>query len=239
MRQAARTACALTALSLTALTLSACGGGSGSDSAETSATASAPKQVTPADRLTKLVITDADVHGFKVKKPDSDYAFAASRDDVTVDKPACKPVAYALNQLPLGKPEADLTRDVAQGAYSGVSTYVTLTSYASGEAKSTLAELSKSVAACGGGFTAKAKVNTSSYDSVSTEKAPSGGDETLAFKSTLAFRGIHHTLRTEAVRRGDVIAVYFSVNGFAIGQGKPSDAKLPDAVVKAQNAKLG
>jgi hypothetical protein len=33
--------------------------------------------------------------------------------------------------------------------------------------------------------------------------------------------------------------VYFSVDGMAIANGRPSDAKLSPPVVKAQNGKLG
>ncbi|MFB6555715.1 hypothetical protein ACFCWX_38230, partial [Streptomyces sp. NPDC056405] len=58
------------------------------------------------------------------------------------------------------------------------------------------------------------------------------------FRSTLTFRGADHTVHTQAVRSGDVVAVYFSVDGLAIANARPSDAKLSAAVVKAQNAKL-
>ncbi|MFC7982677.1 hypothetical protein [Streptomyces sp. NPDC057336] len=65
------------------------------------------------------------------------------------------------------------------------------------------------------------------------------GDESLAFRSTLTFRGAAHTVHTQAVRSGDVVAMYFSVDGLAIANARPSDAKLSAAVVKAQYAKLG
>ena len=55
----------------------------------------------------------------------------------------------------------------------------------------------------------------------------------------MTFRGVTHTLHTEAVRDGDVLAVYFAVNGLAIADNtRPSDAKMPANVVRAQNAKL-
>ncbi|MEU4926948.1 hypothetical protein AB0G54_10655 [Streptomyces yokosukanensis] len=244
MRQAARTTSALALLSLAALTVTACGGSS--DSAADAPSADKPKatatrteQPTPAERLAKLVITKADVDGYRVEKYDTKYTFAKSQNEVTVAKTACAPLAYAMNQLPLGKPQADLTRTVLTGKYGTASTYVTLATYASGEAKSAMAGLSKAVNSCGGGFTAKADGNTSPYDSVTSENAAPAGAESLAFKSTMTFRGMTHTLHTEAVRRDDIVAIYFSVNGFAIADGKPSDAKLPAAVVGAQNRKLG
>ena len=241
MKRAALAVSTLSLLSLT--TLTACGGNADSDSAtgEPRPSASRAKQVTPAERLAKLMITKADVPGLDVKPTtrqdgDDKYVFAKSPDDVTVDKPACTPLAYAMNQLALGEAQGDLTHFVPKGSEF---TYITLTAYAPGKAESAFAGLAKGVDSCGGGFTAKAN-GTTKYDSVTTEKpVAEGGDESLAFRSTTTFRGITHTMHGEAVRRGDVVAVYFSADGMAMVQDRPGDARLPAAVVKAQNAKLG
>lgn len=236
-----RAALAVSTLSL--LSLTACGGSADSDSAtgEPRPTAPRAKQVAPAERLAKLMITKADVPGLDVKatsrdEGDDKYVFAKSPDDITVDKPACAPLAYAMNQLPLGEPQGDLTHYVPQGSEF---TYITLTKYAPGKAESAFAGLAKSVDSCGGGFAAKAN-GTTTYDSVTAEEpVAKAGDESLAFRSTVPFRGITHTMHAQAVRKGDVIAVYVSVDGMAMVQDRPGDAKLPAAVVKAQNAKLG
>ncbi|MFK4544726.1 hypothetical protein RKD29_004322 [Streptomyces tendae] len=114
--------------------------------------------------------------------------------------------------------------------------YATLASYAPG---APLAEAQKAVGACGDGFTDKADGNESPYDSVTAEKVAPVGDESLGFTSTMTFRGVPHVLHGEVVRSGDVLAVYFSVDGMAIANGRPSDAKLSPTVVKAQNGKLG
>lgn len=239
MKRAALAASTLSLLSLT--TLTACGGDTDSATGEPAPTTSQAKQITPAQRLEKIVITTADI-GRAVEKPsakDDEYVFAKSQDDITVDKQACAPLAYAMNQLPLGEPQADLNRHIS-GGYGNTSTYITLMTYdTTDKAESALAGLSKAVDSCGGGFTAKAK-DTSTYGSVTAEKplAPAG-DQSLAFRATFPFRGVTHIMHGEAVRSGDVIAVYFSANGFAIIDDRPSDAKLPAAVVKAQNAKLG
>ncbi|MFE7811172.1 hypothetical protein ACFU5P_04155 [Streptomyces sp. NPDC057433] len=242
-RATSATLATLSLLSLAALT--ACGGGSDSSTDEGAAadkpraTASKENQATPAERLEQLMITKADVSGKNVDETDSEFAFAASQEEVTVEEPVCAPLAYAMNQLPLGEPQADLTR-VVMGDLNQAFTYVTLTTYEPGQAESTLAGLSEAVNACGGGFTAKANGNTSAYDSVTAEKpVAEAGDESLAFQSTLTFRGVPHTVHTQAARSGDVLAVYFSVNGTSIANSTPSDAKLSAAVVKAQNAKLG
>ncbi|MFD4261014.1 hypothetical protein ACFWR9_26160 [Streptomyces sp. NPDC058534] len=236
----------LTLLSLAALT--ACGGDSGSDadSAEKpAATASAEKQATAEEQLRQMVITKADVSGMDVSDADvsnsdnSEFVFAKSQQEVTVEKPVCAPLAYAMNQLPLGEPQADLTRSVSKGLNDPF-TYVMLAAYESGQAESALTDLSKAVDACAGGFTAKANGNTSAYESVTAEKpVAEAGEESLAFRSTLTFQGVTHTVHTQAVRSGDTLAVYFSVDGMAIANARPSDAKLSPTVVKAQNAKLG
>ena len=227
---------ALAVVSALALTsaLTACSGGE-----DTPSGAPAPpkaKQITPAQRLAKAIVTKDDLPGYNVSEPEAQYAFAKSSDEVTVDKPGCAPLAYAMNQLPLGKPQADLTRSAGAG-YGKESTYITLASYeTAAQAESSLAGLAKAVPECGG-FTAKAGKNSTAYGSVTAEKGTATG--AVAFRSTMTFRGVTHTLRTEAVRDGDVLAVYFSVNGFAIADStRPSDAKMPANVVKAQNSKL-
>ncbi|MFC4464992.1 hypothetical protein ACFPH6_10625 [Streptomyces xiangluensis] len=238
-RHAALASCALSIAVLTGLT--ACGSGDAeTDTAadKPEATAAPAKEVSPAERLAKLVITTADVDGHNVEEPGSEFIFAKSQDEVTVDKKACAPLAYAMNQLPLGEPQADLTRVASKdpNAY----TYVTLSAYEDdGEAESAMSGLSKAVDSCGGGFTAKANGNASPYDSVTAEKADPAGEESLAFKSTMAFSGVSHTVHTTAVRSDDVIAVYFAVDGRAIAEARPSDTPVSPVVAKAQNAKLG
>ncbi|WP_406488702.1 hypothetical protein [Streptomyces phaeochromogenes] len=237
-------ALAASALSLSALAcLTACGGGgsdSGTDAADKpEATASRTKEVSPADRLAKLMITKADVGGYAVEEPSDEFVFAKSPDEVTLDRKVCAPLAYAMNQLPLGEPQADLTRVASKDGLNGGFTYVTLTAYQDGGAESAMAGLAKAVASCGDGFTAKSKSGTSPYDSVTAEPTTKSGDESLAFKSTMTVLGTTHTLHSAAVHHDDVIAVYFAVDGRAIAESRPSDVKLAAAVVEAQNAKLG
>ncbi|MEV8594985.1 hypothetical protein [Streptomyces sp. NPDC052012] len=236
-----RTALTASALSLLAVsTLTACGGDKEADNStgEPRPATSQAQQVTPEQQLAKLMVRQADVDGFSVDEPSDEFVFAKSPEEVKVDEPACAPLAYAMNQLPLGDPTADLTRVLSKGL-NDAHTYITLTAYEAGAAQPTLAEVRKAVAACGDGFTAKASGGTSAYDSVTEEEVGPAGDETLGFKATMTFRGASHTLHTQVVRKADVLGVYFSVNGVDIAQAKPSDAELPAAVVKAQNAKLG
>ncbi|MGW0813291.1 sensor domain-containing protein [Streptomyces viridiviolaceus] len=242
MKRARSTAAsALILVSLAALT--ACGGDADSDAKadRPQASASTAKEVTPGQRLAGLMVTAADVEGFTVQEQDDEFLFAESAEEVRIDEQLCAPLAYAMNQLPLGDPVAGLTRVLSEDAKgpSSAHTYVTLTTYASDSAaKSAVADVKKAVRSCGNGFTAEASGGTSTYDSVTAEKVTPAGDDSLGFSATMTFRGASHTLHTEVVRSGDVVGVYFSVNGMAIANARPSEAELPAAVVEVQNAKL-
>ncbi|WP_409235230.1 hypothetical protein [Streptomyces sp. PA5.6] len=244
-----RTALAAPALALvSALTLGACGDSdSSSSSSEDTSTGtskdsaeSPEKPVDPAAELRRAALTEHEVKGFTVKKPDKKYAFASSQEQLKVDKAACAPVAYATNQLPLGTPKADLIRLATGAKGPGAFTYVTLATYGDGEAQTTLADLSKAVRSCGTGFSAKAGRNTGSYSSITAETAPepNGADESLAFKVTTKYEGMTHTMRAQAARHGDTIALYYAVDGMAFTQARPGNAKIGKAVVDAQSAKL-
>ncbi|MEU9352270.1 hypothetical protein AB0D65_14900 [Streptomyces griseoloalbus] len=230
-------ASAFSALSLTALT--ACGTGAEPDGTTGEPRPSAPvtKPPTPAERLAGLMVTPADVDGLSVEPPSDDFLFAESPEEVTLDQQVCAPLAHATNQLPLGDPQADLTRVLSKGPTT-THTYITLTAYAAGGAQAAVNEMKKAVDSCGDGFTAKASGGTSSYDTVTAEEVAPAGDESLGFEAAMTFRGVTHTHHTEVVRHGDVIGVYFAVDGMAIANARPSDAKLPQAAVKAQNARL-
>lgn len=247
MKRATLALTLLSALSLT--TLTACGGDDGSDAttagkpkATTSQAKEAKeaKEASPAERLAKLMVTKAEVTGYNVEKPDPEYAFATSPDQVTSNKTACVPLALAMNQLPLGDATADLTRNLTKNLSEG-STSITLATYATeGKAEAALTGLEKALDACGKGFTAKAGKNSSTYDSVTAEKPrTTGAPGSVAFASTMTYKGVTHTMHTEAVRNGDTLTVYFAVNGVAIYQHQQSDTKLPAAVLTAQNGKLG
>ncbi|MCP9994041.1 hypothetical protein LUX09_31980 [Streptomyces albogriseolus] len=187
------------------------------------------------------MIAPAEVKGFSVKPYDDEFALAQSSSEMTADTPACAPLALAMNQLPLGEPQADLTRVLApesQGL-SGTQTHVTLTTYAPGEVPAVLADVKKAVDACGDGFTAKGSNGSTVYDAVAAEDVAPAGEETVGFTATTSYQGVSHTVHAQVVRAGDVVGVYFAADGMAIVNGRASDAKLPPAVVKAQSAKLG
>jgi hypothetical protein len=77
----------LAAVSVLALAsaLTACSGSE--DAPAGSPSAPKAKPVAPAQRLAKVMVTKDDLPGYNVSKPEAEYAFAKSSDEVTVDKP--------------------------------------------------------------------------------------------------------------------------------------------------------
>ncbi|MFI1356785.1 hypothetical protein ACH4TV_24870 [Streptomyces sp. NPDC020898] len=229
----------VTALSLAALT--ACSGGDGNtntaDKPTAPASASQAKQLGPAERLAQLLVTKAEAVDYTVREPAEGEALAQSQDDMSVDKPDCAPLAYAMNELPVGDPKASLVR-VANGPDS-MFTLITLATYADGKAEAAMKGLTAAADSCGGGYTAKSTSGaTTTYGSVTVETAPAGGDESLATAATFQHQGVTQTLRTQTFRFGDTIANYFSLDSGSLVQGRQGQAKIPAALVKAQNAKL-
>ena len=232
----------LSLLCLAALT--ACSGdGEGdketADKPKASTSASQTKQAGPAERVAQLLVTKAEAGDYRVDKPAEGDALAPSKDDMNVDKADCAPLAYAMNELPIGDPEASLVR-VAHGTEGAMLTYITLATYADGKAEAAMKGLTAAAGACGGGYTAKSSAGAATtYDSVTVETAPAGGDESLATAATFQYQGVTQTLRTQSFRFGDAIASYFSLDSGRLLQGGPGQAEIPAALVKAQNAKLG
>ncbi|MFI9819833.1 hypothetical protein ACIHFC_05045 [Streptomyces sp. NPDC052013] len=232
----------LSALSLT--TLTACGGGDDTGSAaETTArpktTASqASPSADPAARLAELLVTKAEAGDYDVREPAAGDALAESQEELRVDKKACAPLAYATNYLPVGDPEASLTHVADKG--TTVYTYITLATYAEGEAEAAMKGLAEAVTSCASGYTAKSSKAATTYSSVTKETSPSksGADESIAAASTVAYKGTQ-TMRNQTFRFGDTIVNYFSINSGGFIHGRSSQAEVPAELVEAQNAKLG
>ncbi|WP_369248415.1 hypothetical protein [Streptomyces sp. R41] len=230
---------AASALSLAAV-LTACGGsdqGTDSNSKPEKTTASPAKTLSPAEQVARLMVTKAEAGGYSVRKPSAGDSLAETQDEMNVDKAACTPLAYAMNELPVGTSEASLTR-VADKS-TGMLTYITLSTYADGKAATAMKDLTTAADSCGSGFTAKSNSGSTTYDSVTVETAPSGSDESLATAATFKFRGLTQTIRTQTFRFGDTIASYFTLDSSAFMNAHLGKAKIPADLVKAQNSKLG
>lgn len=241
MKQAALALPLLSVLSLA--TLTACGGGDGSDSdakttAQPKATASQAKPaVDPVKELTKLFVTKAEVSDYTVHEPAKGDAMAETQQDMRVDKAACAPLAYATNYLPLGAPEASVVHVANDGTFAY--NYITLATYTEGKAEAAMKGLAEAVSSCTAGYTAKSDKASTPYTSVKKETpfSDAAADESIATASTVDYKGTQ-TMRTQTFRFGDTIVNYFSVDSGGFMKGQSSSAKVPTALVKAQNAKL-
>ncbi|MEV2253136.1 hypothetical protein AB0I94_21575 [Streptomyces sp. NPDC050147] len=251
-----RTMHATAALAATAaLLLTACssGGGDGSDGDKGSKSgdsgkAAADSSTPPAKKkraksAAQLALAKTEVPGHAVVEPSDDFVFAKSQDNIKLSKPVCAPLGHAMSQFPVGDAQDSYVRVAEMKEFNGAFTYITLATYAPGEAQSTMAAMTKAVSACAGGFTAKGDKASNVYDSVTSETtgtAPTpGADESLAFRATTKYQGDTHTVRTQATRHGDTIAVYFAMDGSAFVQSRSGNGKIFPAVVKSQEKKLG
>ncbi|MFC7512638.1 hypothetical protein ACFQV4_29985 [Streptomyces thermocarboxydus] len=173
-----------------------------------------------------------------VKPYDDQFALATSSSEMTADKPACTPLALALNQLPLGEPQADLTRSLDSESQGAPDTYVTLTTYAQGEAQAVLADVKKAVAACGDGFTAKGATAApcTSRSRRRTSLRPRG-DGGLLGHDFVPGRVAHppHPGRPRGRRRRRLLRRRRHGDGHRPSERREAAA----AVVKTQSAKLG
>ncbi|MFE2515556.1 hypothetical protein [Streptomyces mirabilis] len=213
-----------------------CAGGDSDAADEPGPKASRAEEPGPARRPATQMITVADLgHGYSVRDfslAKEKSAFATTPDRITVDRGPCHPLATVLNQLPLGRPQAFLTRIVSpekslgaatEGAVGAAAkeatavTYVTLAAYDRGMATAAMDTLlARGVDSCRLGFTARA-VNgaTRTYHSVAGEEAGTAGEKALAYRAAT------------------------TVDGAARVDGEPRGPRVPAAVFTAQNAKLG
>ncbi|MFJ8047204.1 hypothetical protein [Streptomyces luteogriseus] len=231
-----RTAAAVSLLTAAALTcLAGCSGTTAP--ATPGASASPARQQTPAQRLTGLMVTAADLGpGYSVREFDpteGKSVFARSAREITGN--ACTPLAAMTHQLPLGRPQASLSRLVATREAPGTRVYVTLATYDTGMAVTAMdALLADAVQGCSLGFTVRAHGTGERYDPFEPEDTPAVGDEALAYRGVVTPEGgTPRPVRTTVVRHGDVIAVCTAVGGARI-----ASPVVLTPVIEAQDAKL-
>jgi hypothetical protein len=203
-------------------------------------TASRTRQPAPEERLATLMVTAADLGtGYAARRFDpakEKSAFAGSAREITVDAPACTPLVLMTNQLPLGRPQAALSRVLTPEDAPGTRVYVTLAIYDRGMGTAAVDTLLfDAVQGCSVGFTAKASGGSELYDPFLPEDAVTAGDEALAYRGIVTDeRGRSRPIRTTVVRHADVIAVYSAVGGAGA-----ADPRTLTPVIEAQEAKLG
>lgn len=231
-----RTAAAVSLLTAAALTcLAGCSGTAAQ--ATHGATASPARQQTPAERLTTLMVTAADLGtGYSVREFDpakGKRVFARSAQEITGN--ACTPLAAMTHQLPLGRPQASLSRLVATRKAPGTRIHVTLAGYGKGMAVTAMDTLlADAVQGCSLGFSVKANGTGEQDDPFEPEDTPALGDEALAYRGVVTPEGgTPRPIRTTVVRHGDVIAVCTAVGGARI-----ANPTVLAPVIEAQDAML-
>ncbi|MET8567325.1 hypothetical protein [Streptomyces sp. NPDC004783] len=251
-----RTALAASAAAL-ALLVTACGGSSddGDKAADGKAkggeSAAAAKALTAAE-LEKAVLAQADVKNGKVTK-------AAATDDIGQDKvkaeqEACAPLAYAQTGVAAGEPAAtvkrswteepkkpsgdELTEEALGDAFDLDKVLVTLSSYEDGGAESVVEDLKASLGTCAGGFGYTAAGQKAKVAKVTEDKAPGGGDESVAVTLTVVGdEGDSFPVKALVSRKGSTVASFVVLNLSAAATGK--DFPFPTEISDAQLAKLG
>ncbi|MEV6756230.1 hypothetical protein [Streptomyces sp. NPDC051214] len=244
-------AVSLTTAATLLLTLTACGSGDddkggqdgkgGSADKATGSSAPAAKKK-PTKSAAQLALTKREVPAHTMVEPSDNFVFAKSRETVKLDKPVCAPLGYAMSQFPVGDTQDSFVRVAEKKEFDGAFTYVTLATYAPGKAQDAMADMKKALSACEGGFTAKGDKASNVYESVTTETSGTAptpdADESLAFRATTKYQSDTHTVRTQATRHGDTIALYFAVDANAFLQSRSGNGEIFPAVVKSQEKKL-
>ncbi|WP_328358042.1 hypothetical protein OG828_19150 [Streptomyces sp. NBC_00457] len=253
----ARTAAAVAVSTLSLALVTGCSteesGGSKSLGSESAAPAQAAK-ARSAGELEKLLLAEGEVKGYKVASGDD--TLPKSQSVVKTDKAACAPLAWAMAGLAPGdtdasvsntvtadpsdaasKPAEDVTEADIENAFSVNMTFVGLSSYEGDGAEKAVKAVSDGIAACSGGFTITAQGETQKITKVSSQQAPTGGDESVAFSVVSDMDGEGTaTFNTQVVRIGGTVSTYYTVDFAQLGTGKA--AEVPSAVVDAQAAKL-
>ncbi|MFJ8590890.1 hypothetical protein [Streptomyces sp. NPDC093598] len=230
-----RTVAALCLLAAALTCLAGCSGAAASSTP--GAKASPARPPTPAERLGTLMVTASDLGtGYSVRKFDpteGKSVFARSAREINAS--VCTPLAAMTHQLPLGRPQASLSRVVTTREAPGTRIYVTLATYDQGMAVVAMDTLlADAVQGCSLGFTATAHGADELYYPFEPEDTPAVGDEALAYRGAITEEGGGtRPIRTTVVRHGDAIAVCTAVGGARIA--RPG---LLAPVIEAQDAKL-
>ncbi|GGW31225.1 hypothetical protein GCM10010503_03630 [Streptomyces lucensis JCM 4490] len=250
--------CATAAVSALSLALvTGCSGTGSKDSADGTNAAKPAAKALSAAELKKLIIAQGDVPGHKVGPVEGGLP---SKDKVKADDAQCDPLVRALTGIAPGGPAATTSRmatekpptahatsedDLADGKFEDALkksmdldvTVVTLASYDGDGAEQALKSLSGAVKACANGFSGEQDGEKGKFTKVTEEKSSGTGDESVAYTATNdAGKDGALPLHGEAVRHGNTLAVYTTINIGAMMGKKAYTVSAP--VIKAQTTKL-
>ncbi|WP_166021415.1 hypothetical protein [Streptomyces chilikensis] len=258
---------ALTLTGVLSLALVAgCSGGSDGkqDAGEPSGAASAaagggavPGGALSEKELAGLIVGAGDVKGFEVSEPGEGDLFGGSFEDVEVEGgEGCEALAEVVSGSAAGDAKAHVSRQATQERAEGAGevpsledamrldvTMVTLATYEGDGARRAVRSVADAVESCTDGFTVTLPgQDPALYDEVAAEEgvAAEGADETVAFALTGApvkEGGPASSVHGQAVRHGDNVVTYLTVNLGDMSDGKRYEVSAP--VVAAQARKLG
>ncbi|MGW7369778.1 hypothetical protein ACWGI8_41740, partial [Streptomyces sp. NPDC054841] len=184
-----------------------------------------------ADALRTALVTQAEVPSYQAqensppsRRPKADREDCRALADMTAAGTARTPEA------------ADwANRSFLSSGTPGLTVTVSLFSYEGDGAQQTLAGVRKALDACGGGFSTSGNADGSTikYVEVKSEKAPEGGDESVAWAMTGTAQGTRMPVHFTAVREGRNVIVFFTLNLL-----EPEKSQLPEDLHGRQMGKL-
>lgn len=184
-------------------------------------------------QLKKALLAKSDIKGYEAEDPKQQPLRP------TTDKTECLPLAdvtgYGTEREPA--PKAFVSRNFGASAPDQVGLAITdvLMAYEGEDAASSLAQVRTALKACGGGFktTNNNGGQTVAYVSVKEQKAPTGGDEAVAFQLVGEANGQKIPLNFAMVRSGSTVLQFMSLH-----LTEQAGAPVPQNLVDAQLAKL-
>ncbi|WP_345048189.1 hypothetical protein [Streptomyces rameus] len=216
-------------------------------------------QALGATELTKRIIAEGEVPGYKVGPVTGGLA---AKGGARADDARCDPLLHALTGIAPGTPAAKTSRmatevkkrptggatspdGMAGGGFEDAIkrsmdldvTVVTLASYDGDGAERALKSVSDAVTACADGFSGEQDGEKGTFTKVTEERSAGTGDASVAFTATDdAGEDGAMPLHAQVVRHGNTLATYTTVN---IGAGMAEKPyTVPAPVVRAQAAKL-
>ncbi|MFJ8142617.1 hypothetical protein [Streptomyces sp. NPDC096013] len=198
-----------------------------------------------AEELDKASLVKADVAGYEVKAATKAEVTAA--DAVKVTGAGCQPLGRAVAGAAVGEPDANVSRRVTGNGADALSAeeeavdinvgMVTLASYASSDdAATALKSVGDAVAACAGGFEWTAGGELLKASKVARDKAPTAGEEAVAFSAVTPVDGVSAPWKVVVSRKGATLAHFVVSNAGSMVSGK--DFTFPADLVTAQTGKL-
>lgn len=191
------------------------------------------------DDLAKYALAQGDIEGFTVRIPAKDELSGMGAERAKEKK--CQPLGAVMAGTPQPKPSDSVYRSIVSAVDeenpSGLILFETLAAYEAKDADTFFSDLRKAIKDCSDGFetTAKGHEGIGKYTAVKELKKPDvkDADDALAYQLDGDADGQRLPILFNVVRTDSTVAVFYAMNLMS-----PEDAIIPDAIVKAQAAKL-